>query len=160
MCRSLCNISGLFCYDTCFYNYYIHIYIFRCNTDSLMIFISQQRLCLKENVFVFFWVCARTTLLELPRLQTKNCCNLKYNIAHLWTVYQSTIVRCYTLVAVHLEMLFHNLPPKFYLLNISLCACTSVLAAVACGQVVLSEPCNVSAQALDVLTSSVRLCQH
>lgn len=51
-----------------------------------MIFISQQH----KNLFVFFWVSARTTLLELSQLQIKNCCSLKYNITHLWTVYQST----------------------------------------------------------------------
>lgn len=121
-----------------------------------MIFISQRRLCLKENVFVFSGF-----VLEQLCWSCQNC-RLKYNIAHLWTVYRSTIVRCYRLVAAHLGMLFHDPPPppQFYLLNISLYACASVLAAAACGQVVLSEPCNVSAQALDVLTSSVWLCQR
>lgn len=98
--RSLWNISGLFCSATCFYHYYIRINIFRCNTDSLTIFISQQRLCLKENVFVFFWVCWSCQNSRLRTAATRNITSL---ICGQYINLQPPVPG-----RLHLEMSFHH----------------------------------------------------
>lgn len=108
----------------------------------------------KRKCVCFFWVCARTTktpkqiekLLQLETYICGQCINVHLPEVLGWL----QLISRRPFITSPLNSTcrtFHS-------------ACASVLAAAACGQVVLSEPCNVLAQALDVLTSSVRLCQR
>lgn len=92
-------------------------------TASLL---KKKMLCL-----VFFsWVCARTSLWGLPRLQI--CCNLKHNIPHLSTRILHIVRLLLTGCSSFRKTFFFYSSPKLYVLDISLCTHIGVGSCSVC----------------------------